>query len=251
MSEDTITKIIQLPYTFSKVEVEEIFQLIADSEASPKVKEYFQNKYENKHLWCLAFKTNLPCLKINTTSRIEGLNNVIKKELNASTRLMELVYRLMLVGSNILQNSYPDLKQVDNQLYESLENNIILARYKHYLSKYAFRHMTPNLSRAFNYEVKLYAGIYKVSDENENERKIKKLPTMDYTCSYYLTIGVPCAHLISIALKDKLTDLKGNIRERWLKANDSASLCDDVLVIFIKRFLQRERQEGRYYQKIE
>src|SRR5688572_25630099 len=51
-------------------------------------------------------------------------------------------------------------------------------------------------------------------------------------------MGLPCAHLLSSALKYKETNLKLNIRKRWLKENKSDALNDSDLVSYVKDFLK-------------
>jgi len=74
LDKNTLTELIRLPFCSSTTECESFFEKLFALELSKETRSYYEDKYEKKELWSMAFKKTLPCLKINTTSRIESLN---------------------------------------------------------------------------------------------------------------------------------------------------------------------------------
>ena len=80
MTSEEINQVIEeLPYIQSKTEVEELFNKIFSKDLTETTKNYYQEKFKTKEMWCMAYKKDLPCLRIGTTSRIEGMNAIIKR----------------------------------------------------------------------------------------------------------------------------------------------------------------------------
>ena len=108
LCKEEISKLINLPFCSSSTEFEDLFKKLLSLDLSKQTKEYYEEKYKQKEKWSIAFKKSLPCLKINTTSRIEGLNTMIKSEITSSSQLIELFYRLLSIHEHILSKRYPD-----------------------------------------------------------------------------------------------------------------------------------------------
>ena len=242
LSEEDFKKLVNLPYCSSVTEFEELFEKIKELELPAKTKDYYKNKYKEKGKWCMAFKKALPCLKINTTSRLEGLNSIIKKEINSSSHLVELFYRLIDIFDHSQNTSYSDCVKIHSQLLENLEANVFLKNFKELLSPYAYSQIALNLSQAFSYDVKLYGGILKVKHPTDQEICITKSQSIECKCKYFMVMGLLCPHLIAIGMKYKEINLKGCIRDRWMKYHDSASLNDSNLVDFIRNYLMDKRK---------
>ena len=202
-------------------------------------KNYYTAKYEEKEKWCMAFKKTLPCLKINTTSRIEGLNGIIKKNINASNGLLELFYRLIDISDHVNNATYSDGGIIHSQLLANLEVNLILLNLKPFLSPYSYFQTALNLSRAVNYDVKLYAGIFKIKGPDEEKVLIPKSNFLRCECKYFSTMGILCCHLLAIGIKYKEISLKESTRERW-KLINSNNENDEDLITFIKNFLNNQ-----------
>jgi len=224
-----------------------MFNKISESTVGDKTKDYFKEKEETKEKWSYAFKKDLPCLKINTTSRLEGINAVIKSYMNSSTSLIQLFYYMLSISESKLNCPYLEKSNYNKVLVESLSKNDIMMHLKTILSDYAYGQSALNLTQAFNYEVKLYKGIYTVIINLEYEIKLQKQFPLTCSCTYYLTIGLPCSHLLSIALKHKdvISNLNRSVRERWLKENNSGQHSDQALIDCCKEFLQKK--EGIFY----
>ena len=77
-------EIPNLPYTNSITSFKKTFESIFKLDLSTDIMDYFKKKYKLKEKWVFCFKKVLPCLKVNTTSRIEGLNSLIKALISLS-----------------------------------------------------------------------------------------------------------------------------------------------------------------------
>ena len=110
----------------------------------------------------MAYKKVLPCLKINTTSRIESINAIIEQEINSSSRITELFYRLLNIAKHRLNTTYPDNTQINQEYLKNLEKNSFLLNYKEKLSPYAYEQLALNFGSVYSFNVKLYKGIYKI-----------------------------------------------------------------------------------------
>ena len=205
-----------------------------------------------KERWCFAFKKDQPCLKINTTSRIESINAIIKSELNSSTCLIQLFYRVLQMSNHRLNSSYPDGNAYCGPLIESLSQNLIMVSLQESLSMYAFGQVATNLKEAFNHEVKLYRGILTIKVSDEYQIQVKKKSLLKCNCKYFLTIGLLCSHLLAVALKHKETipGLIKSVRKRWLSENKSYEHSDSHVVEFCKSFLENQKGKFEFNAKI-
>jgi len=242
-----IEKLINLPYCSSKTEFEDFYQKLLNLDLTKETKDYYAAKYQEKEKWCMAFKKTLPCLKINTTSRIEGLNGIIKKNISVSNGLLELFYRLIEVSDNANNAVYSDCGIIHSQLLSNLESNLVLMYLKAVISPYAYSQTALNLSKAFNYEVKLYAGKFKVKGPEEPEVLISKSNSLCCECKYFCTMGLLCCHLLAIGIKYKEISLKDSIRDRWKIPNNSDNQNDKELIEFIKVFLSNQSKGLKFY----
>jgi len=231
-----------LPHISSKNEVEEIFAHIFSLKLPDCTMKYYKDKFETKEAWCMAYKKDLPCLRIGTTSRIEGINAIIKTELNASSRLVELFLRMLQIHDHILNKRYADGGKVSELLLENLKDNILLLTVKERVSPFVFEQISLTILKSFQLSVKLYKGKYTVQEKDDFKLEIDK---NDRTCSckYYKTMGIPCCHLVSIFIKNKDYDIMDFIRERWILDLDSSQYLDGNLIQFVKEFLLREDQK--------
>ena len=249
--EDFIKNISQLPYCPSKSLVEELFDKIKkENRLSEKTKSYFQAKFETKERWCLAYKCDLPCLKINTTLRIEGINGVIKTELSSSSSLVELLYRLLNIANHKLNLPYPIGSQINQFLLETIENNPIIKNAKEYLSSYAFGQFVGNFIKASGNNSRLYRGIYTVETAEGRSYSIKKESILQCNCKYFLTMGIVCSHILCIVFQYKnlfLSTLKQSCKARWFKEINSKSLDDSLIVEECKNFLVIYNKKGLFY----
>lgn len=217
-----------------------MFTKILNSEKLSKTtKDYYQKKYDSVEKWCFAYKKLLSCLKIGTTSRIEGLNGIIKSQINASSRLVELFYRLLEVGSHALNLPFPDLSPLNAALIQSQADNALIKCIQPLISNFAFEQTVSNLLKAFSHQVKLYKGTYTVKISEEYEIKVEK-EYITCPCKYFVTMGIPCSHLLSILIKYPSTSIEGLFRARWFKNNESANYGDSDLIMFCKDFLLNE-----------
>lgn len=230
--------------------VETIFEKIQNSsEVSASTKKYFKDKFDDRERWSYAFKKELPCLKIKTTSRIESMNSIIKSELNSSKCLVELFFRMLQITAHILNKPYTDINFYNRDLIESLKENVVMTSLKDVLSNHAYSQITHNLSSSFNHEVKLYRGMYTVKINQDYQIQIKKEPQLSCNCTYYKTIGLLCSHILAITVKHKelIPSLEGSIRHRWLNSNDSRKNCDIELVNFCKDFLLKNESISSFF----
>lgn len=235
-----------MPYISSKTEFEAFFKELLELDLPQKTKTYYTEKYNERENWSMAYKKTLPCLKINTTSRIEGINSIIKKEISSSTTLLELFCRLLSIADHALNVNYPDDQDIHSLLLENLENVNILKSLKPNLSSYSYAQVALNLNSSYNYEVRLYAGIYKIKNKySEEEFQIKKGELVRCKCKYYATMGLPCPHLIALALKYKDINLLETIRSRWNANNNSKEFEETSLIEFTRQFLLKMSDEGK------
>ena len=236
-----------MPYCSSVTEFEEFFKNLLDLDLGLETKSYYQEKYNTKEKWCMAFKKTLPCLKINTTSRIEGLNAIIKKEINSSAGIVELFYRLINISNHMLNITYSDSGVIHSDHLNALEEHFILKNLKNYLSPYAYAQTALNLSKSFLYELKLYSGVYKIKHPEEPEIQIQKAENMACVCKYYRTMGILCPHLIQVGLRYKVSNMNNCIRERWKADHQSHTFQDTKLSEFIQNFLIQEGKDFYFF----
>ena len=244
MNQEEINQIINLPYISSKNEVEKLFEKILSLNISETTKNYYKEKLDSKEMWCMAYKKDLPCLRIGTTSRIEGINAIIKAELNASSRLVELLLRMLDIHQHILNKNYFDGSNVSNLLLENLKENPLLKSIKESVSEYVYHQIALSISKSFELVPKLYKGKYTIIDKNEWKIEIDKVDPK-CSCKYFVTTGIPCSHLISVALKNKDFPIQGLIKKRWLKEPFELNLSDSELINDIKSFLFTLKKEDK------
>ena len=216
-----------------------MFQKLLNSEKITQItKDYYKGKYNEVEKWCFAYKKLLPCLKIGTTSRLEGLNAIIKSQINASSSLVELFYRLLEIGNHALNLPFPDLSPINATLVESQVENTIIKSLKPLISDFAFEQTVSNLLKAFSHQVKLYKGTFTVKISDDYELKIEK---EEFTCSckYFSVFGIPCSHLLCICIKYPSFSVEELFRERWFKT-DSKNYVDTDIITFCKEFLLNE-----------
>ena len=230
-----------LPYLSSKTEVEAIFDKIKSLELSDATKNYYNEKFETKEQWCMAYKKDLPCLRIGTTSRIEGINAIVKTELNASSRLVELLLRMLQIHEHILNTNYSDSSAVSNLLLENLKENSILKAVKNNVSDFVYNQIALSISKSFDLSVKLYKGKYTITGKGDFKVEINK-EDPKCSCKYFQTMGIPCSHLISIVFKNKDISIFKFIKERWIKESDNEAVFDSHLTDKIKEFLLQKDQ---------
>ena len=244
MNQEEINQIINLPYISSKNEVEKLFEKILSLNISETTKNYYKEKLDSKEMWCMAYKKDLSCLRIGTTLRIEGINAIIKAELNASSRLVELLLRMLDIHQHILNKNYFDGSNVSNLLLENLKENPLLKSIKESVSEYVYHQIALSISKSFELVPKLYKGKYTIIDKNEWKIEIDKADPK-CSCKYFVTTGIPCSHLISAALKNKDFPIQGLIKKRWLKEPFELNLSDSELINDIKSFLFTLKKEDK------
>lgn len=226
----------------SREEFEETFEKLFGLDLPEKTKNYFQDKYNAKEKWSFAYKKSLPCLKVGTTSRIESLNSLIKKAVSSSSRLCELLHRLLKLHNNILNKPCPHYRTISEKVIKDLENITLLLELKNYLSKWAYEQCALNLSQSWTFEVKSQKNRI-ILEDKENEYKIElekgtKTEPLQCKCLYWNTMGLPCHHIFAIAKQfPKLVDLKSMIRPRWLKMETFENYQDTSMIQFIDEYL--------------
>jgi len=144
---------------------------------------------------------------------------------------------------------YSDCGIIHSQLLSNLENNLVLIYLKAVISPCAYSQTALNLSKAFNYEAKLYTGKFKVKGSKEPEVLISKSNSLRCKCKYFCTMGLLCCHLLAIGIKYKETSLKDSIRNRWKIPNNSDNQNDKALIEFIKVFLNNQSKIIEFYFK--
>ena len=70
-------------------------------------------------------------------------------------------------------------------------------------------------SKSLRYDVSLYNGIYNVKEEGVILVQISK-ETLDCSCKHFVTMGIPCDHLMALSNRYENISLITKIRERWL-----------------------------------
>ena len=236
-----------MPYTSSVTSFENTFEKIFKLNLSPETIAYFKKKYELKEKWAFCFKKVLPCLKINTTSRIEGLNSLIKANINLSTRLTELIHFMLKMHKDIMNKPFSAGNKVSAELLQDLEKLELLQPFKTILSQFAFEEIARNFLYSWSIEMSEQRGffIFKQKENPEYEFKVKKPSGLrakalaECDCSYFKTMGLPCSHLFAIAQKNKNgVSLESTIRKRWLKKDSFEKFEDSKLIEAIDVFLK-------------
>jgi len=205
-----------------------------------KTKNYFEEKYQTKESWAYCYRKNLPCLRIKTTSRIEGLNGIIKENVSLSTGLCELFHRLLKLHSHKLNKPFPSSDIISDAVLKDLENFEILSNLKNLLSNWSYQQCALSISQSFNFSVKKKGKTYIIHENEKDFDFIFDLKQgFECMCSYYITMGLPCKHLFALAREHPtVVDLKEKVRGRWLKANipkhfedlDSIQMIDNYLL---------------------
>jgi len=242
-----IEDVINIPNISSKKQVEEIFEKILSLKIPEKSKSYYDEKFETKEAWCMAYKKSLPCLRIGTTSRIEGINAIVKTELNLSSRLVELLLRMLQINDHILNKSYSDGNLVSDLLLENLKDNSLLISIKDLVSEYVYKQVALSISKSFDLIPKLYKGVYTITTKDGFNIEIdKKNPNC--TCKYYTTMGIICSHLVAVVLKNKDFLVQRFIRKRWIKDPFEKDLSDMKIIAGIKDFLMQEEKNNQEFE---
>ncbi len=232
----------------SKQMFEEVFDKLFSLTLPQKTKEYFLDKYESKEKWALAYKKQLPCLQIGTTSRIEGLNSLIKEAILSSIGICELIYRMLKLHTQILSKPFSGNKVVSMQLIQDLESISLFSQLKSYISKWAYEKCALSLSQSWGFEIKnLKKTIILKSTENGYSFELWKSHNnkpLECKCSFFVTMGLPCNHLFAIGKQfPKLVDLKGVIRRRWLQQDSFPKFEDSTIINVIKEeFLEKSKK---------
>jgi len=205
--------------------------------------DYWNEKYSIKEQWSLCFQKTLPSLKVHTTSRIEGLNELIKKNINLSTSVCELFHSMLKMHENILSKIYPSEKKISFQLLQDLEKLFILNQLKNHLSIWAYEECALTSSKSWNFDVKMHLqNVIFTSKLQANYEFLVKKPKRNEKficdCMYYLTMGLPCVHMFSFArFFPKQIDLINSVRNRWLKFNSFVAYEEKLLLEVIEKEL--------------
>jgi len=241
LDKNSLTELIRLPFCSSTTECESFFEKLFALELSKETRSYYEDKYEKKELWSMTFKKTLPCLKINTTSRIESLNALIKSEISSSSRLIELFYRLLSIHENILSKGYSDTEHLSQQALAVLENSKVLSKFKDKVSDYLYNQLALSCSQALKLDVTLYNGVYNVKENNTLLMQITK-DDLNCTCKHFMSLGIPCMHLVAVANRYPNISLHEKIRGRWTQDHSSLDGNDEFLHKLVKDFLNKSAE---------
>lgn len=202
-------------------------------------------------MWSLAYKKSLPCLQIGTTSRIESLNSLIKDSLSHSSRICELLHRMLKLHSHILNKPLCTSKVISDQFLEELENINLLSQLKDITSQWAYKQCAVNLSQSWGFEIKSSKSVVIIKDpETDYSLELDKMKKGFLTCkcSYFIIMGLPCKHLFAIAKEfPKLVNLKTNVRARWLKINSFVDFDDSLLINIIDDQILKQANDGKIH----
>lgn len=233
-----MSKLINLPFCSSVSQFESLFEQLLALDLPESTRKYYEDKYEQRDRWSMAFKKTLPCLKINTTSRIEGLNAIIKSEIASSSQLTELFYRLLSIHDHILAKSYSDSDILSDSAISVLENCRALKKIKGKATDFLYKQMALSCSNALRLDVSLYGGVYSIKEDGVTLRQIDKT-TLNCECKYFVTMGIPCEHLAAISGRYENICLISKIRSRWVCDTSTNIENSSLLKQFIKDFLQK------------
>lgn len=241
--------ILKLPYIESKTAFEDTYKKFKEMDLSEKTKVYFEEKFSTKDLWAFAYRKNLPCLRVKTTSRIEGLNSLIKESLSLSSRLCEVFYRMLQMHNNIMNKPYPSSTKINDSVLKGLENMTILKDLKGSLSDWAYRECASNFSTNWNFITKKVRRNYIITDKETNyEITLSKASPIHCICSYYTTMGLPCNHLFALVrdYPDSLNLLE-TVRNRWLSSHLALQFEDSQLFLHLKNHLLEKLKSSKYF----
>ena len=246
-------EVARLPYIASKVKFEEVYEAILSLDLPEKSRTYFDRKYSIKEKWAYCYKKTLPCLKVATTSRIEGLNSLIKENISLSTSICELFHRILKMHTSITNKPYPSQKKLSSQVLEDLGKMISLKQLESLLSAWAYQECAVSFSQSWNLEVKSNRKAYIFTDKlnEEYEFTIQK-PIRSAgplcSCAYFMTLGLPCPHLFALSRDySNVVDLKTSIRRRWLKVASFQQFEDKQLINSLDKYFSTRVNPGENF----
>ena len=94
-------------------------------------------------------------------------------------------------------------------------------------------------SKSLRYDVSLYNGIYNVKEEGVILVQISK-ETLDCSCKHFVTMGIPCDHLMALSNRYENISLITKIRERWLVKKTLNEIFCTPLKKFVQDFLAQQ-----------
>jgi len=201
-----------------------MFESIFELDLPDKTKEYYQDKYDTKEKWSYCYKKSLPCLKVNTTSRIEGLNALIKESLNLSKGIGEIFHKVLKMHLSILNKPYTSENKLSQQVLTDLSKMATLNQLDNILSVRAYQECAISFSQSWNLEVHDHRRSYIFKDKLNEDYEFSLIKSsgstkiLFCTCAYFVTLGLPCSHLFALSRSfAEKVDLKKCIRERCSK----------------------------------
>jgi|GEM_PF-6522710 len=206
-----------LPFSKDLEEVNEIITQIKSKDYPEEDLQYFAKKIDSIELWSSAFHREHLTLGIDTTSRVESLNGVFKKQLEKTTSLRELQEYVEHKFIDPLPKAGPNnLKNKKFYVYP-LKMEVLAA----YCSKYATQILEDlYFSAIFGHQV--YPGLtnksWKVTPRKTTDSfVVKKLKgILDCNCSKNYHLGLPCIHVLAVWDSLDSEDLDClYILERW------------------------------------
>jgi hypothetical protein len=206
------------------------FQEIAGKEGETMVQSITNNWMANQHQWAHCYRTGLRAYSMNTNSRVERFNLLVKGLILGSRRrknqrpTLAATINLMLTG---LQNAYAERQAVE--LFREMKEPIIDAPSAnttlHFLSTVlsvaGFRLVMKHLRQHQIEDVEIEefeSDVYSLLDHRNQKQYTVCMLDGTCTCTWQNTFGIPCHHVL------KILHVLGINEERLLPFVDSLFL---------------------------
>jgi len=243
-SKELYNEIINLPFNNSQKKYEEIKKQILSSKViSQENKTYMEKLNDTKEKWCYAYRKDESILGIQTTSRIESLHALMKRNIRSKCSLTELLIRLIEFAHN--KNNHQIEEKVDDEIVRALSKNTFLTKIKEKYSEYIFDKCILNFVKASNLKSKKKkTHFYEVTSTDPNDKQIYTVTIvnsiLNCTCFYNMQWGIPCSHMFATAnMNEGITFTQLPFKNRWEK-KIHYSHNDEKLIEFLKKKRENE-----------
>ena len=141
---DLYKKILKLPFTLKKEEFEEIVDLVSDSkDVSEAQINYLDGKLLCKTKWARCFIKNEFAGGVSTTSRVEVLHSLQKKNMTSSSSLQKVFHSFRLLEKRQISKFSEEYNEATT--YQSIEGTNSLKPFKKTILRMCIREFRQNM----------------------------------------------------------------------------------------------------------